>query len=80
MAVRERQGLDPAARLTWTAFIHTESAKRDELVSRAGAVLDSIQRKELDVRIGATFALADAAEAHRALEGRETTGKVLLVP
>jgi len=27
-----------------------------------------------------TFALADVAEAHRALEGRKTTGKVLLVP
>jgi NADPH2:quinone reductase len=35
---------------------------------------------DLDVRIGATFALADAADAHRALEGRATTGKVLLVP
>ena len=35
---------------------------------------------ELRVRIGATYALAAAAEAHRALEGRATTGKVLLVP
>jgi NADPH2:quinone reductase len=34
----------------------------------------------LDVRIGAEFALTDAADAHRALEGRETTGKVLLIP
>jgi NADPH2:quinone reductase len=32
------------------------------------------------VRIGARFDLADAAEAHRALEGRLTTGKVLLIP
>ena len=35
---------------------------------------------ELRVRIGATFPLASAAEAHRALEGRATTGKVLLLP
>ena len=34
----------------------------------------------LSVRIGAEFPLASAAEAHSALEGRSTTGKVLLVP
>jgi NADPH2:quinone reductase len=34
----------------------------------------------LKVRIGATYPLAQAADAHRALEGRQTTGKVLLVP
>ena len=34
----------------------------------------------LDVRIGATFALREVADAHRALEGRKTTGKVLLLP
>jgi len=32
------------------------------------------------VRIGARFPLARAADAHRALEGRETTGKLLLIP
>ena len=35
---------------------------------------------DLDVRVGATFPLADAADAHRALESRSTTGKVLLLP
>jgi NADPH2:quinone reductase len=39
-----------------------------------------VKRGELEVRIGATFALARAADAHRALEGRTTTGKVVLVP
>jgi NADPH:quinone reductase len=34
----------------------------------------------VDVRIGGTYPLADAPQAHRALEGRETTGKVLLIP
>jgi NADPH2:quinone reductase len=51
---------------------------RAELEQRAGAVLGAVARGELEVRIGAEFPLADAADAHRALEGRRTTGKVLL--
>ena len=53
---------------------------RDELVARAGDVLSAVKRGELEVRIGATFALSRAADAHRALEGRGTSGKVVLVP
>ncbi|QAY70671.1 quinone oxidoreductase family protein [Xylanimonas protaetiae] len=55
-------------------------ATRGELEWRAGEVLASAASGNLDVRVGRTFALADAAEAHRALEGRATTGKVLLLP
>jgi NADPH:quinone reductase len=55
-------------------------ASRDELVKRAGEVLSWIQKGELKLRIGATFSLAEAAHAHRDLEGRRTTGKVLLIP
>jgi NADPH2:quinone reductase len=51
-----------------------------ELEERAGAVLGAIAKGQLSVRIGARFPLAQAAEAHRALEERETTGKVLLIP
>jgi NADPH2:quinone reductase len=51
---------------------------RAELELRAGEVLAAIAAGRLDVRIGARFALADAAAAHSALEGRATTGKVLL--
>ena len=47
---------------------------------RANAVLGAIAKGALDVRIGARFALADAGKAHSALEGRQTTGKVLLIP
>ncbi len=54
-------------------------ATREEFEMRAGAVLGSVAGGELDVRIGDRFAMADAAEAHRALEGRKTTGKVLLI-
>lgn len=56
------------------------TATRKELTYRAGAVFDAALRSELQVRIGATFPLEEAADAHRALEGRGTTGKVLLLP
>lgn len=51
---------------------------REELLRRAGDVFTWIAAGELDVRVGAEFPLADAVSAHRALEGRQTTGKVLL--
>jgi NADPH:quinone reductase len=54
-------------------------ATRDELLARASEVLGGVKSGELEVHIGATFPLCDAAEAHRVLEGRATTGKVLLV-
>jgi NADPH:quinone reductase len=53
-------------------------ATREELLWRSGEIFDSILGKELSVRIGAEFPLKDAAEAHGALEGRHTSGKVLL--
>jgi NADPH2:quinone reductase len=56
------------------------TADREELLMRAGAVLSAVARGALSVRIGARFPLADAAAAHRALEGRRTTGKVILTP
>jgi NADPH2:quinone reductase len=55
-------------------------ADRESLEARAGEVLGLVERGELDVRIGATWPLAEAADAHRALEARQTTGKVLLLP
>ena len=53
---------------------------RDELMQRAGDVLGWIAAGELKLTIGGRYPLARAADAHRALEGRRTTGKVLLVP
>ena len=55
-------------------------ATREELLLRAGAVLSAVADGSLRVRIGARFPLAEAAGAHRALEGRATTGKLLLIP
>lgn len=56
------------------------TATREELLSRANDVLGWAASGELSVRIGARYPLAKAADAHAALAGRETTGKVLLVP
>ena len=53
---------------------------RAELEQRAGDVLDWISSGELKLRIGAEFALSEAPEAHRQLESRSTTGKLLLIP
>jgi NADPH2:quinone reductase len=55
-------------------------ADRASLEWRAGDVLGQVASGQLAVRIGGTYPLAEAAEAHRALEGRRTTGKVLLLP
>ncbi len=53
---------------------------RDELLWRAGDVLNWIASGKLKVRIDKTYPLADAAAAHRDLEGRKTAGKLLLIP
>jgi len=55
-------------------------ASREELQSRASEVLGWIASGKLKMRMEFDFPLKDAAQAHRALEGRQTTGKVLLVP
>ena len=52
---------------------------RDELLARASEVLGWVADGSLSVRIGREYPLAEAASAQRALEGRETTGKVLLI-
>jgi NADPH2:quinone reductase len=53
---------------------------RDELLSRAGAVLDMVRKRELDVKIDAEIPLTQAARAHEMLASRKTTGKLILVP
>ena len=53
---------------------------REELEWRASDVLGSIARGELKLRIHKVYPLAEAAQAHRDLEGRKTMGKLLLKP
>jgi NADPH:quinone reductase len=53
---------------------------RAELETRANAVLQSVASGKLKLRLEHTYPLADAAHAHRDLESRKTTGKLLLIP
>ena len=55
-------------------------ATRDELQWRAGDVLRWIDGGRLRIRIGGEYPLSEAATAHRDLEGRGTTGKLILIP
>lgn len=60
--------------------VFTYAAKREDLERYAGALLEMIAAGKVKVEVSRTFPLADAAEAHRALEGRGTTGSLVLVP
>ena len=56
------------------------SSNREELLKRTSDLFNWIANGELKLRIDKSFSLKEAAEAHRQLEGRKTTGKVLLIP
>ncbi|WP_209898659.1 quinone oxidoreductase family protein [Nocardia goodfellowii] len=53
---------------------------RAEILWRAGDVFQAIAEGRLEIRVGATYPLADAQQAHRDLEGRKTTGSIVLLP
>ena len=55
-------------------------ASREELRERAADVLGWVKDGKVKLRLEHQFPLAEAAAAHRALEGRKTTGKILLLP
>jgi NADPH:quinone reductase len=61
-------------------YIGHYTADRTELLGRADDVFNWIAAGELKVRIDKTFSLAEVAEAHRYLEGRQSKGKILLIP
>lgn len=56
------------------------TATREELVARSSAVFGMMAAGKLKLRIEHTYPLAQAQQAHRDLEGRKTTGKLLLIP
>jgi NADPH2:quinone reductase len=56
------------------------TATREDLVARSGAVFGMMASGKLKLRIEHTYPLAEAEKAHRDLEGRKTTGKLLLIP
>ncbi len=65
--------------MTRPTLVH-HIASNEELRSRAKDLFEWVGAGKLKLRIEHDFALKDAAEAHKALEGRKTTGKVLLIP
>ena len=56
------------------------TATREELLWRAESLFTWIGQNNLDVRIGGAYRLSEADQAHRDLEGRKTTGKLILLP
>ncbi|HZC69429.1 MAG TPA: quinone oxidoreductase [Jatrophihabitans sp.] len=56
------------------------TAERDELLWRAREVLGAVAEGTLRVEIGGRYGLGDAGQAYRDLEGRRTTGKLLIIP
>ncbi|WP_375490321.1 quinone oxidoreductase [uncultured Jatrophihabitans sp.] len=75
------QRLNPAGSLFVTRpTLADYVATRDELQWRAGDVLDGAASGELRIAIGGRYPLDDAQQCYRDLEGRRTTGKLLIVP
>jgi NADPH2:quinone reductase len=58
----------------------TYAAKREDLLASANALFEVVKTGAVKIEVGQTFPLKDAAAAHRALEGRKTTGSTVLVP
>ncbi|UBU14663.1 zinc-binding dehydrogenase [Nonomuraea gerenzanensis] len=53
---------------------------REQLLARSAELFDLVRRGRLSIEIGGRYPLGDAALAHRDLEARTTTGKLLLLP
>lgn len=70
--------LAPSLFLTRPSLFHY-IATREDLLRRSGELFSAVADGDLDIRIGHRLPMAEAAEAHRMLEGRQTTGKVVLV-
>ena len=58
----------------------THIASRADLVERSNALFDIVKSGKVKIETTAKYKLADAAQAHRDLEGRKTTGSVVLIP
>jgi NADPH2:quinone reductase len=56
------------------------TATREELLARTSDLFKLIEQGKLQMRVGKKYPLAEAAQAHRDLEGRHLTGKLLLIP
>lgn len=60
--------------------LFTYVAKREDLMAAAADLFDAVKAGGVTIKVNQSFALRDAADAHRALEARETTGSTVLLP
>jgi NADPH2:quinone reductase len=60
--------------------LNTYAAKREDLVAGANDLFDAVKSGKVRIEIAQRYPLKDAAQAHRDLEGRKTTGSTILVP
>ena len=60
--------------------LQTYVAKREDLVANASDLFDVVSKGIVKITVNHTYALKDAAQAHRDLEGRKTTGSIVLLP
>jgi NADPH2:quinone reductase len=58
----------------------TYTAKREDLEASASELFDVVKSGKVKIEVNQTYALKDAAQAHRDLEGRKTTGSTVLLP
>lgn len=58
----------------------TYVAKREDLLANAAELFDVVSKGIVKIQVNHTYALKDAAQAHRDLEGRKTTGSIVLLP
>jgi NADPH2:quinone reductase len=58
----------------------TYNAKREDLVDSAQQLFNMVGSGKINITINARYALKDAAQAHKDLESRKTTGSTLLMP
>jgi NADPH2:quinone reductase len=58
----------------------TYTAKREDLLTTARELFDVVVQGQVKIKIGQSYPLQDAANAHRALEARKTTGSTILLP
>jgi NADPH2:quinone reductase len=76
IAILTQKGSLFATRPTLVTYI----AGRAALLKNAGDLMDMVRLGRVKIQIGRTYRLAEAAEAHRDLEGRVTTGSIVLLP
>jgi NADPH2:quinone reductase len=72
--------LAPGSLFLTRPTLHDYTSTRVELLQRAGEVLSLVADGRISVHVDDRYALADAPEAHRAMQSRGTTGKLLLIP